>query len=296
MSSPYDALAAEYGSLWEPVLAPSALSLLDRCDPIVRRALDAHRAAGGSPSPVVVDVGSGAGILAVDAVSRWPGVTVLATDPSSAMLDAARARARRDLPPSLLERLDFRVAPAHELPFDDGSVDLVVSSFVYQLVPDRVAALREAFRVLRPGGWVAFVTWIADDEPFAPADAFDDALDALDISVPERESDPVSGDYASVDAAVGQLRRIGFSRVRAEPGRLEYRWTPETYLATQERLWESELFATLDADVAARLRDDARGRLSRLDGDAFRWRAPIVFAFGTRAPAGRAHRGWRRGR
>jgi SAM-dependent methyltransferase len=287
VGSPYDSLAPEYHRLWEPVLAPSARGLLDRCEPIVRRLTDV------ADPPVVVDVGTGAGILAVDAVRRWPTLTVHATDPSDAMLRSAAARARRELGAGSMERLSFVQAPADALPFASASVDLVISSFVYQLVPDRVAALREAYRVLRPGGWLAFVTWIVDDSPFPPADAFDAALDAFDIPEPDRDGETVSGDYPSAAAAAAQLRRIGFARCRAEPARLEHRWDVDSYLTTQERLWEVDLMASLDDGVRSRLLDDARARLARLEDDAFRWRAPIVYAFATRPAEGRRRLRWR---
>lgn len=292
MSSSYDALAGEYRQLWEPVLAPSARGLLDRCASLVDRLVD--HAGDPEAGPLAVDVGTGAGVLAVEALRRWPALRLVATDSSSAMLKTARSRARAELDPKSLARLSYLQAPADALPVESGSVDLVLSSFVYQLVPNRVAALREALRVLRPGGWIAFVTWIVDDSRFAPADAFDDALDALDIRLPEGESDPVSGDYPSADAAAGQLRRIGFSRVRVEVGRLEHRWDAETYLATQERLWESELLASLDDGLRERVLGEARVRLGRLDNEAFRWRAPIVYAFGERSTRTRRRLGWRR--
>lgn len=47
-------------------------------------------------------------------------------------------------------RLELYEAPAERLPFSDRAVDLVVSSFVFQLVPDRLAALRETRRRTRP--------------------------------------------------------------------------------------------------------------------------------------------------
>ena len=57
-----------------------------------------------------------------------------------------------------------------------GSVDVAVSSFAMQLVPDRPAALREIRRVLRPGGHLAYITWLDRGEAFAPHDAFDEAV------------------------------------------------------------------------------------------------------------------------
>ncbi|MDQ3879890.1 MAG: class I SAM-dependent methyltransferase [Chloroflexota bacterium] len=290
MGSSYDVLAPAYRALWEPVLAPSARGLLDRCDQVVARLA----ATPSGDAPTLVDVGTGAGVVAVDAVRRWSHVHVHATDPSAAMLDAARARATSELSRSELDRLTFSQAPADRLPFSDGSVDMVLSSFVYQLVPDRVAALREAYRVLKPGGWIGFVTWVVDRAPFPPADAFDDALDAFDIAEPVGDGDTVSGDYASARAAVAQLRRVGFARVRAEAARLEHRWDVDSYLATQERLWEAELMASLDPNVRERLLADARERLSRLDADAFRWHPPIVYVLGTRSATGRRPLRWRR--
>src|SRR3989304_3978142 len=59
----------------------------------------------------------------------------------------------------------FVTAAADAIPLPEASVDVAVSSFVLQLVPDRLAALREIRRVLRPGGRLAYATWLADDRP-----------------------------------------------------------------------------------------------------------------------------------
>ena len=45
------------------------------------------------------------------------------------------------------------------LPFPDASFDLVASQFTFMMYPDRAAGIREAFRVLRPGGALVFSTW-----------------------------------------------------------------------------------------------------------------------------------------
>lgn len=282
MPSCYDALAAAYLTHWEPVLAPAGRELLDRC------AREVPSLPAGE-SAEIVDVGTGAGILAVEAAGRWSAARVTATDPSAGMLDAARARAARELAPRDQERITFLESPADRLSLPDASADLVVSSFVYQLVPHRPAALREARRVLRPGGVLALVTWIADDTPFPPADAFDDALDALSIDLPgeggdgdDGDADGLSGDYQSEETAARQLRRAGFSSVTTARGWVDHQWNVESYLECQEHLWESALFETLSGEGQVALREEARRRLGGLAPSEFRWKAPIVFAVGRR--------------
>src|SRR3954471_5755228 len=56
-------------------------------------------------------------------------------------------------------------APAEDLPFGDGSFDTVVSTLVLCGVADQASALREARRVLRPGGQLLFIEHVRSDEP-----------------------------------------------------------------------------------------------------------------------------------
>ena len=86
IESRYDASAAAYRTWWEPVLAPTARDLLDRLE-----------AQTGPPVGRVLDVGSGAGLLAIEAVRRWPGVKVTGLDGSAEMLAVARATAGESL-------------------------------------------------------------------------------------------------------------------------------------------------------------------------------------------------------
>jgi SAM-dependent methyltransferase len=53
----------------------------------------------------------------------------------------------------------FDVADAQKLPLPDASVDVAASALVLNFVPDRVAALRELRRVVRPGGVISFYVW-----------------------------------------------------------------------------------------------------------------------------------------
>lgn len=76
-----------------------------------------------------------------------PGHAVTAIDLSPRMLDRARARVRKD---GLA--VDLRLMDAQTLEFDEASFDSVVSTFVFCSVPEPVIGLRQAQRVLKPGG------------------------------------------------------------------------------------------------------------------------------------------------
>ncbi len=76
-----------------------------------------------------------------------PTIDLAAVEWSPAMVAIARRRAA-----TLGLDVDLRVGDAMRLPFGDHSFDTLVSTFAMCCVPDEVAALREAARVLRPGG------------------------------------------------------------------------------------------------------------------------------------------------
>lgn len=280
MAARYDRAAVRYQRWWAPVLRPSALSLLDVVAPWVRA--DGPTAA--------LDVGSGTGVLAIEMVRRWPRIEVTAIDASGGMLDVARAEADRLLEPAERRRIRFEVALADRLPFEDERFDLVVSSFVFQLVPNRFRALREARRVLRPGGRLAYVTWLVHDDRFRPDDALEAALDEVGIEPPADAEEDRSGDLPSPEAAVGQLRRAGFRDVRAWQSLLVHRWSAVEYLDFLEHYGEHDLFLGLEPSERAQLRLAIATRFAALSPDDFAWRAPIVTAVGRRPEAARGTR------
>jgi len=96
------------------------------------------------PGETVLDIGSGPGFLA-DEMAAEVGTegAVHGLDPSEAMLAIARRRETG---------VEYAVGGANSLPYDDETFDAVVSTQVYEYVPDMPAALTEARRVLRPGG------------------------------------------------------------------------------------------------------------------------------------------------
>ena len=99
----------------------------------------------------VLDLGCGAGIdclLAADAVG--PAGRVVGVDMTPEMLARARAEAlKSELAPP---RLEFRLGEIENLPCENDWADAVISNCVVNLSPDKPRVLREALRVLKPGG------------------------------------------------------------------------------------------------------------------------------------------------
>lgn len=102
-----------------------------------------------APGERVVDVGCGAGIDSLIA-SRMVGPegAVVGVDMTNAMLERAEASRRR----ADRTNLEFRKGFGEELPLPDGWADVVISNGVFNLMPDKLGALREMARVLKPGG------------------------------------------------------------------------------------------------------------------------------------------------
>jgi SAM-dependent methyltransferase/N-acetylglutamate synthase-like GNAT family acetyltransferase len=153
------------------------------------------------PGETVLDLGSGPGrdllaaARAVGASGRAIGV-----DMTAEMIERARSAASRDG----LSNVSIIDGDLERLPLPCGSVDVVISNCVINLVPDKRRALIESFRVLRPGGRLAVLDTAFETEP--PAEIRND---------PAAWCGCVGGsllraEYESI------LREIGFEDVRIE--------------------------------------------------------------------------------
>ncbi|MCO5397595.1 class I SAM-dependent methyltransferase [Ralstonia soli] len=123
----------------------------------------AARAARGTPKRVLeVAAGTGAVTRAM-AHALSEATEIVATDLNPPMLDRAAAV-------GTTRPVTWQQADAQQLPFDDGSFDLVVCQFGVMFFPDRPKAFAEARRVLTPGGTLLFSVWDRiEDNDFANA-------------------------------------------------------------------------------------------------------------------------------
>ena len=101
------------------------------------------------PGEIVLDLGSGAGLDVLLSARRvLPGGHAYGVDMTDEMLDLAnrnRDRAR-------LKNATFLKGSIENVPLPDGSIDVVISNCVINLAENKGAVIKEAYRVLRPGG------------------------------------------------------------------------------------------------------------------------------------------------
>jgi SAM-dependent methyltransferase len=201
-------VADKYEEAWSRLTRLFVPALLDVASP--------------KPGEQLLDVASGPGLVAAGARSR--GAQVIGIDFCEPMIRMARER---------YPDIDFRQGDAQALEFADQSFDIVTMSFGLMHLPQPDAGVREARRVLRPGGRFVFTIW-ADD---GPGDRIVNAAikdhGSTDIAVP---SSPNFFEYATPERCQRALERAGF-----EAGSMEIRTaTCNWQVPTASFLFEAE--------------------------------------------------------
>ena len=188
---------------------------LRAADPQQRAMLDAYLSEIQLPSQAVVaEVGCGTGAI-TRVLAGMPAVKeAFGIDPSPVFIEKARQLAKG------IPQLSFHTADGRALPFADASFDLVLFHTTLCHLPDPEAALREAHRSLRAGGWLAIfdgdysTTTVAIDR-FDPLQPAVDAMVANFLHSPflVRRLRPIleSGGFA-----ISSLRSHGYTQT-AEP-------------------------------------------------------------------------------
>lgn len=155
-----------------------------------------------APGEVVLDLGSGAGVdcfLAARAVGE--AGRVIGVDMTAEMVSRARNNALK----GDYANVEFRLGEIEHLPVADKSVDVILSNCVINLSTDKPQVLREAYRVLKPGGRLA----VSDIVALRP--------------LPEAIREDVShytgcvAGAARVDELEQILEQIGFESIRVKP-------------------------------------------------------------------------------
>jgi SAM-dependent methyltransferase len=182
---------------WERAAGGYEGSFATATRPFIPALLDA---AGVGIGHSVLDVACGPGFVAAGAVER--GAVARGLDFSAGMLGVARTRH---------PGIGFDQGDAEAPPYPDGHFDAVVSNFGIHHVPRPIEALRQAHRVLRSGGWLAFTVWATPAENMAWKLVFDAIRRCGDMTA-SRAPAPGGGFGTSADCTTA-LELAGFSLV-----------------------------------------------------------------------------------
>ncbi len=252
VSQRYDRDAAAHRELWAPLLRRAGRGLL--------------RELAGTPARRVLDVGTGVGARLPDLRAAFRPTLVVGVDRSRGML----ALAPRDDPLLVMDATRLALGPE--------SVDLVLLSFVLFHLEAPLAGLREARRVLRPGGRVGSLTWAReldsgasrlwaeclDAHGAAPADLLPGTRHDL-VDAPER--------MAALLAAAGFTSVRSWAEDLVQSIDLEHLLRLRTGMGSWRARFESLAPEAREACVA-----EARRRMERLAPEEFLARGAVVCA------------------
>lgn len=152
------------------------------------------------PGQRLLDVAGGTGDVAFRFLKRAATTSAVVLDMTESMLVSGRQRAEAD---SMADRLDWVVADAMALPFADNSFDVYTISFGIRNVVRIGDALKEAYRVLRPGGRLMVLEFSR-----IPNDLAQWAYDRYSFNVIPVMGQIVAGDRESYQYLVESIRKF----------------------------------------------------------------------------------------
>jgi SAM-dependent methyltransferase len=225
--------SGDYPSMVETFLTPLGPTLVD--------------ASGIGPGHRVLDIAAGTGNASIPAAQR--GADVVASDLTPELFDAGRARAE-----AAGVELDWVTADAEDLPFDDDSFDVVISSIGVMFAPFHQKAADELVRVTRPGGTIGLLSWTPDGMlgalfrmmgPYAPPPP------------PGAQPPPLWGSEEHMNGLLGERLEISTQRREAL----------EVTAFTQPRDYGEHFKARYGPTISIRANAAKNGRAEEFDAD-----------------------------
>ena len=171
-----------------------------------------------NPGDTVLDLGSGGGIDVLLSARRvGPAGKAYGLDMTDEMLALARENQRK----AGVENVEFLKGEIEHIPLPDNAVDVIISNCVINLSGDKDRVLREAFRVLKPGGRFAVSDVVTRGE--VPADVRNNML--LWVGC-------IAGALSDQEYAA-KLAKAGFEGIEIEPTRVYNIEDARTFLTGQ---------------------------------------------------------------
>jgi len=166
----------------------------------------------------VLDIGSGLGGPAMCLVSRHDAAHVTGVDLEPLNVTRAETYCSQA---GLSDRLSFISVDGGDLPFDRGTFDIVFSKDAITEASNKTEIFAEAYRVLRPGGWLAMSDWFRGEAEFT--NEMHDWLKIVGVTL----------NLATLDATADILKEIGFVDVHIED---RNRWYQDYSLREAKRM------------------------------------------------------------
>ena len=199
--------------------------------------------ANPQPGEHVLDVACGTGIVARQIAPRvGPQGIIIGLDLDPDKINVARAMAKRE---GLT--IEWKTGPAEQLPFSDGSFDLIICQFGLMFFSDRHAALMEMYRVLRTDGRVVLSVWQGlDRHPFYQT------LDDVSRQRLGKSSVGAVFSLGDADELHKLLTNAGFQDIEIEPMSITARYlNPQEFLAWEIDVDPAETPALQNLDAEA---------------------------------------------
>ena len=203
----------------------------------------------------LLDIGCGIGGPAVEMAQTF-GADVTGIDLEGPLVDKARHRASAA---GIGASCRFEHVDPGPLPFADGAFDVVVSAGAFTQTEDKPAILAEAFRVLKPGGWLSCYDWFrGGDGEYSPAMQRWFELEGLTYSM------------VTIDTYREQFAAAGFVDVRATDATRWYREQAHQEYDLMRGPLHERILGLLGREEAGRYIEDWRAMVEVIDSGEMR--------------------------